>query len=149
MVLIDVKSNHRLSPREITNGAPPHSASSTSPSPSPSNPVGLSLYHHVTSYKAPYNRTPLACLSSLMLWSHTLTPPLTPHHRVLYHQSCNRVCFSVYLAVEISVSPPTIHVNLHIQFQSNRLFAVCLCGQITRKYLNSTWIPKTSSRDTV
>ena len=133
MILIDMKSNHGLSPREVTNGATPDSAGSTSHP----HPLDLPLNHHVASYETAYNRTLLACLSSFMLCSQdTHSNPSPPHNTVcnhLFYQFCYRVCFSVYLAAEKSVTPPTIHVNLHIQ--SNRLFTVCLCGQILENIL--------------
>ena len=132
-----MKSNHGLSPREVTNGATPDSAGSTSHP----HPLDLPLNHHVASYETAYNRTLLACLSSFMLCSqdtHSNTPPSPRTTRFviisfLFYQFCYRVCFSVYLAAEKSVTPPTIHVNLHIQ--SNRLFTVCLCGQILENIL--------------
>ena len=132
-----MKSNHGLSPREVTNGAAPDSAGSSSHP----HPLDLPLNHHVASYETAYNRTLLACLSSFMLCSqdtlsNTPLPPRTTGFVIisfLFYQFCYRVCLSVYLAAEKSVTPPTIHVNLHIQ--SNRLFTVCLCGQILENIL--------------
>ena len=75
MILINMKSDNRLSPREVTKGAAPEPCGSTSPS----RPV--TLEDHVTRYKAPYNRTLLA-----FLLSHTDTPlhstPVPPSNMV-------------------------------------------------------------------
>ena len=112
MILINMKSNHRLSPREVTKGAAPD------PGCSASCPCPVTVYHHVPSYKAPYNRTLLACLPSLLLPHNTMangsalmTNSVTvtdrpPNNMVRYPLFISvRVCSTVYLAVEIFVTP--------------------------------------------